>query len=84
MQDGQSKQSQVVKSGSVISRLEPLSIEKLEDGNAKNDKAAVNSLEAFINAVEAQRGKKIPEADADDLIAAAQEIIDLLSAEQTE
>ena len=53
----------------------------LEDANEKNDVAAINSLEAFINAVEAQRGKKIPEADADALIAAALDIIDLLSAE---
>ena len=34
-------------------------IEKLEDNNEKNDKAAINSLQAFINTVEAQRGKKI-------------------------
>jgi len=51
----------------------------LEDENENNDAAAVNTLEAFINAVEAQRGKKIPEAEADALIAAAQEIIELLS-----
>ena len=38
-------------------------------------------LQAFINAVQAQRGKKISEEDADDLIAAAQALIDsLLSA----
>jgi len=42
---------------------------------------AINTLEAFINAVEAQRGNKIQEADADTLIAAALEIINLLSAE---
>jgi hypothetical protein len=53
----------------------------LEDENENNDAAAVNTLEAFINAVEAQRGKKIPQAEADDLIAAAQEIIDLLNDE---
>jgi hypothetical protein len=53
----------------------------LEDENDKNDKAAVNSLEAFINAVEAQRSKEISEEDADNLIAAAQQIIDLLSVE---
>jgi hypothetical protein len=47
----------------------------LEDENDKNDKAAVNSLEAFINAVKAQSGKKISEEDADDLIASAQQII---------
>jgi len=51
---------------------------KLTDDNDKNDLAAVNQLEAFINEVEAQRGKKIEEADADALIAQAQEIIDLL------
>ena len=47
--------------------------------NQNNDVAAINSLEAFINAVEAQRGTKIAEADADDLVAAAQAIIDALS-----
>ncbi|MHC4158568.1 MAG: FIMAH domain-containing protein, partial [Planctomycetota bacterium] len=51
----------------------------LEDENENNDIAAINTLGAFINAVEAQRGKKIPEAEADALIAAAQQIIDLLS-----
>ncbi|MHC4882310.1 MAG: GLUG motif-containing protein [Planctomycetota bacterium] len=51
---------------------------KLEDGNEKNDKAAVNSLKAFINTVNAQRGKKISEDNADALIAAAQQIIDML------
>ena len=54
-------------------------LQKLEDDNENNDAAAINLLEAFINAVEAQRGKKIPEADADALIEAVQEIIDLLS-----
>ena len=43
--------------------------------------AAINSLEAFINEIEAQRGNKIPVDDADALIAAAQEIIDLLMAD---
>jgi hypothetical protein len=41
--------------------------------------AAINSLQAFVNAVEAQSGNHIPVDDANDLIAAAQEIIDLLS-----
>ena len=50
----------------------------LEDGNANNDGAAAGSLGGFINAVNAQRGKKISEADADALIAAAQRIIDML------
>ena len=56
-------------------------MQALEDVNENNDVAAINTLEAFINAIEAQRGNKIPEADADDLIADVLEIIDLLSAE---
>ena len=56
-------------------------LKAIEDLNQNNDVAAINALEAFINAVEAQRGNKIPEADADDLIAAAQQIIDLLTTE---
>jgi parallel beta-helix repeat protein len=43
--------------------------------------AAINALEAFINEIEAQRGKKISDAVADALIAAAQEIIYLLMAD---
>ena len=56
-------------------------LQALDDLNENNDVAAINTLQAFINAVEAQRGKKISQEDADDLIAAAQEIIDLLVAE---
>jgi hypothetical protein len=52
----------------------------LEDSNPKNDGAAVNSLEAFINKLEAQRGKKIPAETADELIAIAREIIAALNA----
>lgn len=52
----------------------------LEDLNSNNDVAAVNSLQAFINAVQGQRGQHIPEADADALIASAQAIIDLINA----
>ncbi len=40
--------------------------------------AAINSLEAFINEIEAQRGKKISDAEANALIAIAQQIIDLI------
>jgi parallel beta-helix repeat protein len=47
----------------------------LDDINANNDVAAINTLQAFINAVEAQRGNKITEADADDLIDTANNII---------
>jgi hypothetical protein len=52
----------------------------LEDLNANNDVAAINSLQAFINAVLAQRGNHIPEVDADALITSAQAIIDLINA----
>ena len=47
----------------------------LQDGNQNNDVAACNSLEAFINAVEAQSGKKIERADADYLILQAMAIL---------
>lgn len=50
-------------------------INALDDMNENNDVAAINSLNAFINAVEAQRGNEIPEADACNLIQAADEII---------
>jgi hypothetical protein len=53
--------------------------ELLEDSNPKNDVAAINALKAFINKVEAQRGKKIPEEIADELITEAQEIIEEIS-----
>jgi len=53
----------------------------LEDANQNNDVAAVNKLQAFINEVEAQSGNQIEDPeDADRLIAAAQAIIDLLTA----
>jgi len=56
-------------------------LQALDDINQNNDVAAINTLEAFINAVQAQSGNKIPTEDADALIAAAQVIIDMLSAE---
>jgi hypothetical protein len=52
----------------------------LDDVNENNDVAAINSLEAFINAVQAQSGNKIPADDANLLIAEAQLIINLLLA----
>jgi parallel beta-helix repeat protein len=52
----------------------------LDDPNASNNVAAINALGAFINAVEALSGIQIPETDANALIAAAQQIIDLLNA----
>ncbi len=51
----------------------------LTDVNENNDVAAVNTLEAFINEVEAQSGQMIPQQDAAHLSALANEIIDLLS-----
>lgn len=51
----------------------------LDDVNANNDVAAVNALDAFINAVCAQAGNAISLSDADALIAAALNIIDILS-----
>jgi hypothetical protein len=41
---------------------------------------AIGALQDFINLVEAQRGKKIPVEDADELIATAQGVIDTLTA----
>jgi len=55
-------------------------IRALDDVNENNNVAAIETLEAFITAVEAQRGNHITETDVDLLIAAAQEIIDLLLA----
>ncbi len=54
-------------------------LKALEDINNNNHVAAINTLQAFINAVEAQSDNKIPEADADDLITTAQEIIAALT-----
>jgi hypothetical protein len=50
-------------------------LQALDDINANNDAAAINAINAFINAVDAQRGNKIGEDDADDLIDAANNII---------
>ena len=46
--------------------------------NAEQRNDVINKMEAFINAVEAQRGKKIGDADADYLVGQAQVIIGLL------
>ena len=53
-------------------------LQALDDVNEKNDIAAINALQAFINSVEAQRGINIADADADALIAAAQGLITFL------
>jgi len=57
------------------------SMQALDDINENNNVAAINTLQAFINTVKAQRGNKISEADADALIASVQKIIDLLGME---
>jgi len=57
---------------SLVSKLEN-AIQSVDRGQHN---AASNQLEAFINEVEAQRGKKITEEQADELIADAQSIID--------
>ena len=51
----------------------------LTDHNLKNDVAAINNLEAFINKLQAQHGKKIQGEVADLFIAKAKEIIVALS-----
>lgn len=50
----------------------------LNDVNANNNQAAINSLQAFISSVEAQRGNKITNEQANTLIATAQAIINTL------
>ncbi|HUU19910.1 MAG TPA: hypothetical protein VMW72_22350 [Sedimentisphaerales bacterium] len=50
----------------------------LDDVNQNNDVAAINTLNAFINAVEAQRDNKITSDQADILIAKANSIIAML------
>lgn len=52
----------------------------LDNVNDRNNAGAVNSLRAFINAVEALRGDEISEEDADVLMTVTQQIIDLLLA----
>ena len=51
----------------------------LDDLNANNNAAACNSLDAFINAVEAQRENKITSAQADQLITSAQQVQAMLN-----
>jgi len=59
---------------SLIASLDT-ALKVLEDSNQKNDVAAINALRAFINKIEAQRGKKIPVGVADELITEAKKII---------
>ena len=53
----------------------------LDDINENNDAAAINSLQACINAIEAQRGNKISNEQADELINAILVILESLSYE---
>lgn len=50
----------------------------LDDLNQNDNAAACGSLEAFINEVEAQRGKKISEVEAEELIYEAEQIIAMI------
>ena len=50
----------------------------LDDTNESNDGAALNSMYALCNNVEAQRGKKLTDAQANELISAVNEIISTL------
>lgn len=61
-------------SNSLDAKLETV-LHVLDELNESNDIAAINVLNAFSNAVEAQRGKKLSESDADELIASALLII---------
>jgi len=65
-------------SNSLDSKLDA-ALNALVDANVNNDGAACNSLGAFINAVQAQRGKKITNAQADQLIVSAQQIKTMLN-----
>ena len=63
---------------SLIAKLETAQ-QILTDGNPNNDHTAINSLNAFINAVEAQRGSTLTNQQADELIQNALAIITSIS-----
>ncbi len=71
--------STYVANGNIDSSLQNSLTGKLDNAQQKlaqgQTNAAANELQAFINQVQAQRGKKISIAAADDLIAQAQAII---------
>jgi hypothetical protein len=50
-------------------------LDRAEDGNSR---AATGNMRAFINSVEAQRGKQLLDSDADALIEAAEDIIETI------
>jgi hypothetical protein len=53
-------------------------VKKLEDGNEKNDRVACNALQTFRIKAEAQRGEKLTDAQADELVGGATEILESL------
>lgn len=55
-------------------------IRAFTDDNVKNDRSAAKKLQAFINFVEAQQGKKIPDRAARSLIDGAEKILPLINA----
>jgi len=63
---------------SLDSKLES-ALDSLEALNAGQRNDAINKLYAIINAVEAQRGNKITDEQADYLVSEAQRIIDLIN-----
>jgi hypothetical protein len=63
---------------SLSSKLDGV-FESLSAANAATRNDATNQLNAFINAVAAQSGKKLTPSDADALIASARRIIASLS-----
>jgi len=50
-------------------------LKNLGDGNESNDGAALNNMYAFCNSVSAQRGRKLTGAQADEVLAAANQVI---------
>ncbi len=54
-------------------------VDALVDAGMGNNGSAINVMEAFVNAVEAQSGNQIPESDATALIDFAQNIIAVLT-----
>jgi len=63
--------------GGLGERLE-VTLARLHCSNANREGTAVNSLREFACAVEAQSGKRIRPADANALVSATREIIDML------
>lgn len=60
--------------GSLLAKLDS-ALHAIEDFNDANDGAACNALNAYINAVNAQRGKTIDEEDAQDLVVEAEAVL---------